>query len=139
MNFTEHAVEAVRQLWMIPYTICDATEPDETVSQSIRRKIRIWSEGESYILEDHRSFTITACAMSMIASKAIIDIIANAPDGDNHGPPSELLNEDLRRGHATIDSAVTQHVLHRRRADAIKRDFQIKPEIVDGEIWNGFT
>ena len=109
MNFTEHAIEAVRQLWMVPHTIRDATEPDETVSQSIRRKIRTWSAVESNILEDHRSFTITACAMSMVASKTIINIIANSGnDNDNEGPPSEALSQALRRGHAIVDAAVAQ-------------------------------
>ena len=108
MNFTEHAVEAVRQLWMVPYTICFATCSDESLSQSIRRKIWTWSQDESNVSEDHRSFTITACAMSVIASKAIINVLGQGGSWNDDEEANTSLHETLLRGHTVVDEAVAQ-------------------------------
>lgn len=108
MNFTGHAVEAVRQLGMIPYTICYATGPDENLSQSIRRKIWDWELDRSDECEDHRSFTITACAMSIIAAKTIINILDQRNSEDSVDAANAQVHEALLQGHAMVAHAVAQ-------------------------------
>ena len=108
MNFTEHAVEAARQLWMVPHTICYATCSDESLSQAIRRKIWTWTQDASATSEDHRSFTITACAMSVIASKTIINVLGQEGSWNDNEEANAALHEALLRGHAIVDNAVAQ-------------------------------
>lgn len=108
MNFTEHAVETVRQLRMVPYTICYATGPDESLSQSIRRKIWTWTQDASATSEDHRSFTITACAMSVIASKTIINVLGQGGSWNDNEGANASVHKALLRGHAVVDEAVAQ-------------------------------
>ena len=102
MNFTDYAVEAVRQLWMVPHTICDATNPHETLGQAIRRKMGRWTEDQSVASEDHRTFTVSGCAMGVVASRTIIEIAAHHTEKTKH------LKDALQQGQAIVEAAFAQ-------------------------------
>ena len=96
---THHAIEAAKHLWMVPFTIMGAPEPNANFGESIAHQAHIAAQNQD---ESFWYFTTAALAYAHMAAKAIVNTLAGYDNRCEVGEiDSDLIDENLdNAGHA---------------------------------------
>ncbi|MCY4555671.1 MAG: hypothetical protein OXF79_04690 [Chloroflexi bacterium] len=102
---THHAIEAVKHLWMVPYTMMGAPDPSEGFAESITKDAQ-----HAMLNRDNETFWYfgaTTVAYSHIAANAVIHTLANHDNRDEVGElNADLIDEKLAEANHRVTMAL---------------------------------
>ena len=102
---TDHAVSAIKHLWMVPYTMLGKPDPKEGLTESIaadaQYTIRHWTNPSFW------HFSASALAYVHIAASAVIKTLANHDNrAEVCGPDTDLINDELDTANQQVTMAL---------------------------------
>ncbi len=102
---THHAIEAVKHLWMVPYTMTEAPDPSEGFAESITKDARHAMRNNDN--ESFWYFSATTVAYSHIAANAVIHTLSNHDNRDEVGEfYADLIDEKLAEANHRVTMAL---------------------------------
>ena len=101
---TQHAIEAVKHLWMVPYTMAGTPDPSEGFTESISKDAQYSRRNVDD--ESFWHFTASAVAYAHIAANAVINTLANRDNREEVGEiNAELIDEALEEANRFVTTA----------------------------------
>ena len=102
---THHAIEAVKHLWMVPYTMMEAPDPSEGFAESITKDAQHAMRNNDN--ESFWHFSATTVAYSHIAANAVIHTLSNHDNRDEVGEfYADLIDEKLAEANHRVTMAL---------------------------------